>query len=659
MSLTTREFPIVNTASALPAPTAATPLHYRAFIDGLRALAVLAVLFYHADLGCTGGYVGVDVFFVISGYLITGIIFRDIDVGQFQILKFWERRVLRILPALVVIVIACLAAGWILFLPIDFFNLGKSVVAQVLLAPNIYYWQESGYFARDAALQPLLHTWSLGIEEQFYLLLPGLLVAFNRFARKYLLPAILLLCGISFLLSVYWSYTQISANFYLLPTRAWELGIGSVLAVIPARRLEKRWLAEMLSWSGLLAIMIAVFFYTSSTRFPGATALLPCIGAWFVIWANGGSLTSAGKLLALRPVVFVGLISYSLYLWHWPILVFSKYWAIDPLPASLRMLLLIVSVVLAIVTWKFVETPFRKRRVLKTRPQIFAFAGVTTLVLLLSGVSIYQLQGVPARIPAAAIEYMNGSTDRAFLNDLKLRDAVTGNFVELGTGDSNQPIVFMMWGDSHAMAAMPAVDSLCKKYAVRGVAATHASTAPLVGYESTGVASLGKESIAFNNAVLRFIRDKRVANVVLVANWSGYVGQDKNSTRLHRGFIDTITALQDTGASIWIMHEVPQQRCKNAPAALAAAVMFHRGNPDELGVPLAEHQKNRKKLKPIFDELTMRYPRVTVLDPTPVFVTAKNVCRMAKHGRSLYFDCTHLTVAGAMELRPLFTPLFE
>ena len=301
-------------------------LKYRAYIDGLRAIAVLAVLFFHADIGCGGGYVGVDVFFVISGYLITGLILKDLDGGQFQLVKFWERRVRRILPAVAVVLLACLATGWFLLFSLDFKELGESVLAQALLVSNIYFWRESGYFAQAAEMKPLLHTWSLAVEEQFYLLFPFLLIAFKRFSRKSLVPGILLLCCISFSLSVYCSYRHASVNFYFLPTRAWELLLGSFLAAIPAQRTSTRWLTESLSSGGLLAILCAVFFYGPDTRFPGISALLPCVGAALIIWANDHTLTCVGKLLAIRPVVFIGLISYSLYLWHWPMLVFASYW---------------------------------------------------------------------------------------------------------------------------------------------------------------------------------------------------------------------------------------------------------------------------------------------------------------------------------------------
>ena len=644
--------------SLIPPPaTTANPFIYRAFIDGLRAIAVLAVLFYHADIGCKGGYVGVDVFFVISGYLITGLILKDIGAGQFRIAKFWERRVLRIFPALAVVVIACLVVGWFLLLPIEFNNMGKSVVAQVLLISNIFFWRSSGYFTNGAESQLLLHTWSLAVEEQFYLFFPCLIALINRFSRNYLIPIILALCGMSFLLSINWSYTHADANFYLLPTRAWELGIGALLAIIPARLSLKRWLAEMLSWGGLTMVLCAVFLFDSGTRFPGVAAILPCVGTFAVIWANINSPTSVGRLLAMRPMVFVGLISYSLYLWHWPILVFSKYWSFSTIPAGSRILLLIVSMALAVISWKYVETPFRKRNVFKSRPAIFAFAGITTVVILLAGLFIYRSHGVPSRIPAAALQYANGGSDRDFVSNVSLKDARSGKFVEFGKIDKDLPIDVMVWGDSHAIAVMPVIDYLAKEYSIRGAAATYVSTCPAVGFESIGKWSLKRDSVAFNDAVVSFIRDKKVSNVVMVGFWGSYMDHG-DSTRIRRGLIDTIDALKGTGTRIWIVRQVPQQQYHNVPVALALATIYHRGDPETFGIPLAEQRKAYNTQNCIFEGLD-RYPRVTVLDPTGSFVDSDSICRVAKNGKALYIDNQHLTVAGAMELRPLFTPLFE
>jgi peptidoglycan/LPS O-acetylase OafA/YrhL len=269
-------------------------MKYRAEIDGLRAVAVLSVLFFHANIGVSGGYVGVDVFFVISGYLITGLILKECDRGTFRIVEFWERRVRRIVPVLTVVVLSCLVAGWFLLLPLDFKELGQSVVAQAMLLSNVYFWRESGYFAQAAEVKPLLHTWSLAVEEQFYLIYPVALVALTRLSRKALVATIVFLCSVSLILSIYSSYRHPSANFYLLPTRAWELLMGSFLAALPTQRASIRWLTECLSWGGLISILCAACLYGDDTRFPGIAALLPCVGTALVIWANGHTLTSLG-----------------------------------------------------------------------------------------------------------------------------------------------------------------------------------------------------------------------------------------------------------------------------------------------------------------------------------------------------------------------------
>jgi peptidoglycan/LPS O-acetylase OafA/YrhL len=631
-------------------------LKYRAYVDGLRAVAVLPVLFFHANLGCTGGYVGVDIFFVISGYLITGLILKDLDVGQFHIVKFWERRVRRILPAVAVVMLATLVAGWFLLLPQGFKELGESATAQTLLVSNIYFWVKSwigaGYFAPAAQVKPLLHTWSLAVEEQFYLFFPFLLIAFKRFSHKSIVPAIMLFGGVSFGFSVYCSYFYPAVNFYFLPPRAWELLLGAYLAAIPVQsRASARWLTESLSWGGLLAILCAAFCYDRETRFPGAAALLPCVGTALILWANGYTLTSVGKFLALRPIVFIGLISYSLYLWHWPVLVFYKYWAIDPVPPGQRLLLLLASVGLAVLSWKFVETPFRQRVILKTRSQIFSFAGVTTAVLLFAGLAVFISHGLPSRLPADALRYANISPDLVFKKELSLKQALAGDLFELRTSNKQQPIKLLVWGDSHAMAVMPVFDTLCEEHAIRGVAATHAGTTPLVGFEDNNPSSLREECIPYNNAVVDFIRKRRVRDVILVARWGG-----KETWQLRRCLLATLDILKGSCTRIWVMRDVPIQRW-NVPDALASAI-WHGDDPEKLGLPLAEYRAEFQHQDPVFQGLTRLFPQVTVLDPTDLFVSTNNLCRVESGGKALYCDKDHLTVAGAMLLRPLFEPIF-
>lgn len=292
---------------------------------------MLAVVFCHVGLGVTGGFVGVDVFFVISGYLITGLLIRDITNGDFSILDFWDRRIRRIVPALAVVTLVTILVGWLLMLPNAYGQLRESVVSLNLLISNIYFWENTGYFSPAAAEMPLLHTWSLAVEEQFYLVMPLLLLGVMRLCEQRLVSFIILVlvCG-SFALSVCGTHSAPSATFYLLPTRAWELLVGSLLAFTPIdwRRHfpSLGMLEEVIGVVGLALIMIPCVALTDSSRFPGIGAVAPVTGTAVLIGLGIGSSrpTLVTRVLSYKPLVFIGLISYSLYLWHWPIIAFLK-----------------------------------------------------------------------------------------------------------------------------------------------------------------------------------------------------------------------------------------------------------------------------------------------------------------------------------------------
>ena len=296
---------------------------YRADVDGLRALAVIPVVLFHAALGFPGGFVGVDIFFVISGYLITTIIAKEMVQGEFQMKNFWERRIRRILPAAAVMSLFVLIAGACILLPFQFQDLGKSSIAQTLMVSNFYFWQQDGYFAAPSDFEPLLHTWSLAVEEQFYFIFPVLMVFLFKKGRHHLIRWTSILFALSFIWSIYGVTHYPSATFYLLPARGWELLIGALIALVPMRIPKAYGLPQILSWTGFALIFYAYTRYSLSTTFPGLSAAPPVLGTALLIIANRDSLTLPGKILALPPIVFIGKISYSLYLWHWPLLVLS------------------------------------------------------------------------------------------------------------------------------------------------------------------------------------------------------------------------------------------------------------------------------------------------------------------------------------------------
>lgn len=362
-------------------------MNYRAEIDGLRAVAVLSVMLFHAGVPFfQGGFVGVDVFFVISGYLITGIIAGELQRGTFSLAHFYERRVRRIVPALVVVTtVSFLLAFWLL-LPSEMAPFARSVFSVFTVSSNILFKKETGYFDSDAELKPLLHTWSLSVEEQYYILYPFLLIVVFRFARGYLLPVLAALLVASFACSQYWVATQPAAAFFLLQSRAWELLVGALLALNMPRPAVDAVLSRHAPWlslAGVAALAWAIFAFSEQTPFPGGSALLPTLGAAALI-AGARAGTPVWRCLAWQPLVFVGLLSYSAYLWHQPVLAFARIHFDSELALSLRLGLLGLAFALAYLSWRFVEKPFRKASSISRRT-VWWLAAVSAALLLVLG----------------------------------------------------------------------------------------------------------------------------------------------------------------------------------------------------------------------------------------------------------------------------------
>lgn len=359
---------------------------YRPEIDGLRAVAILPVVLYHASIpGFTGGYVGVDVFFVISGYLISTIILEQLRCGTFSFIAFYKRRMKRIFPALFVMLAASFGAAFLLLPPSEMQQFAQSVIASTFFYSNHFFLGESGYFATAAELTPLLHTWSLSVEEQFYLIFPAILLATNRFSVKYQFAAITLLAALSFGAAQYLVHSDPSAAFYLLPTRFWELALGAMAAQLQLAGVSTRGRfagqRTVLALLGAALILYAVFAFDKDTPFPGAAALLPSVGAVLIIMFAGPA-DLVGRLLAQRGPVFIGLISYSLYLWHYPMLAFARRFPGGENPLLLAAVAA-AAVLVAYLSYRLVETPIRRNATLSTR-QVYSasFAAMAGLAVL-------------------------------------------------------------------------------------------------------------------------------------------------------------------------------------------------------------------------------------------------------------------------------------
>lgn len=375
-------------------------MKYRPEIDGLRTIALLPVVFFHAGITqFSGGYVGVDVFFVISGFLITGIILRELQSGEFSVIRFYERRARRILPALfAMIAVSSVLAGLIL-LPYEFVTYARGVIAALLFASNILFWRESGYFAASSEENPLLHTWSLAVEEQFYILFPLVLLFIWRWFPRGLIPLLVITFIVSLAIADFFSTRSVSANFYLLPTRAWELLAGSLTAVFVMRRgTISGMVGQAFGIAGLAAIIFAILYFDSATPFPSLWAIVPVFGSVAII-LGATPATAVGSLLSSKPLVGIGIISYSTYLWHQPLFAFARILHAETQPSIGLMLgLAFTSLGLGWLSWRFVERPFRRPGAF-SRNKIFALSGLGMAVFTGLGLLTILSQGHPQRYP--------------------------------------------------------------------------------------------------------------------------------------------------------------------------------------------------------------------------------------------------------------------
>ena len=433
---------------------------YRREIDGLRALAVVPVILFHAGFQAfSGGFVGVDVFFVISGYLITSIILAELETGTFSVVNFYDRRARRILPALFVVMLACLPFAWLWLLPDYLKSFSQSLVAVPVFASNILFWITSGYFEPAAELKPLLHTWSLAVEEQYYVFFPLFLMLTWRLGRRWILPILAVLLVVSLAAAEWGSHAEPVPTFFLLPTRGWELLIGAFAAfflfgkdtdtAVPLK------LAQPLAILGLLLIGYATLVFDKKTPFPGLYALVPTIGTAFII-LFATRHTVVGKLLGSGAFVGVGLLSYSAYLWHQPLFAFARHRSVDE-PSHLQYgVLAVLALALAYLSWKFVETPFRNRNRIG-RKRVFLIGGAFSAFFVTIGLVGQVNAGFVQRLSAdqrkvnAYLDYDFKRTFREGVCFLR-PEQPPSDFADVCREVKADAPTLLIWGDSHAAA---------------------------------------------------------------------------------------------------------------------------------------------------------------------------------------------------------------
>lgn len=635
-------------------------------IDGLRALAVIPVVLFHFGFSAfSGGFVGVDVFFVISGFLITSILFREIGAQRFSFIDFWARRARRIIPALSVMMLATLVLGWLLLTAKDFSELGRTVRYQSLFISNILFMREDGYFEPASDLKPLLHTWSLAVEEQYYIFFPLLMALLMRHLRhwRWMLLAVLL---VSFGLNIAFIEGKPDFTFFSLPTRAWELLCGAMLAVLPApRHAVKPWLSQSVGLAGLAAVLIAIFSFDKTTTFPGWAALLPVLGATALIWSGAQGPTWVAQVLSARAMVWVGLLSYSLYLWHWPVFVYANAISIDGIQHAEAAGWILLALGLAWLSWRFVELPFRDKRLLAGRKPVLVGGLLAMAVLAVTGSMVRSSDGFPQRLSGKALEYAQARDWRAGQMKCMLvtSDKVQDKACLLGP-DKDVPATQLFWGDSHAAALLPAIEDNAAREG-RPVWLYSMSACPPILSDDPR-----QRCRDFNEHTMEQVRRLQPKDVVLASNWSLYVyGREdgdrkvllnsRDSTveaeaRMAAALQARVKAIRETGAQVWLFKEVPLQR-KGAISRLTSLARVGR-SAEGLGRPLQEHLARQRFLSSLFDSMSAADPGVHVIDPTPL-MCASGVCSVELNGHTQYKDEDHLSDAGSARLSPLFAPV--
>ena len=659
---------------------------YRADIDGLRALAVLSVMFHHYLVpGFRGGFVGVDVFFVISGFLIAAHIEGDLAAHRFSLLAFYERRIRRILPALFLVFALFLALASKVYFPPDL-HMQTLLAAYVIpFLANYAFYQNAGNYGGDLAGHiAMLHTWSLAVEEQFYLFFPLLMIGIARFTRGRYSAVLWIIALASFVFCVVGTYIAPSAAFYLAPFRAWELLAGALLAVgrfSPPRSPRVRAGAAL---SGLLLIAGADLLLSNDTPYPGAWALVPCAGAVAILHAACDRSVLVGNALDNPVMRRIGLWSYSLYLFHWPILVLAQYYFLDPLSVTLRCVLLASTFLLGALSWRYVEQPFRLPRALLNRPGLYGVAAASGVALAVATFVLHR----------AADPRHYGARERALFpsytaDQTRCRNTSPEDMhaPPCKLGDKSAAVKAILWGDSHALALLPAVDAAYAGHHEAAIFAQIGGCPPLLGVHVRDFSPAGSELFRswidehglgrserckrHSEAVLNWIAGNHIEAVILAAHWIAYT-EGKHSRRLTdsqnpenysmldnaavfaRGLDGLLAVLERARVRVYLVDDAPQS-IVNVPYALASAQRLHLDR--DFRISRVDYEAQQHSAAAILARLQERY-RFRILKPEDS-LCAGGMCSIARVDAPLYTDGEHLSELGAMIAEPALGAIWD
>jgi peptidoglycan/LPS O-acetylase OafA/YrhL len=621
-------------------------MRYRPEIDGLRAIAVVPVLLFHAGFDSIGGgFAGVDVFFVISGFLITSIIHSEIREGRFSIVSFYERRARRLAPALFFVCVVSTVFAIMWMLPQELNEFGKNLYAVNLFGSNFVFWDQTGYFAPSGELMPLLHTWSLAVEEQFYIVFPLFLLALRRYPVEKVLKVLAAGCVLSFGATQILARVDPAANFYLLPSRLWELGIGAMLALAGEEyfRLSKGF-REFAAGLGLLAIVASYFLVRESAFYPGWTTVPVVLGTASVL-AFGQGDTLVGRLLCARPLVAVGLISYSLYLWHQPVLAFARLRAIDEIPPLGYILLLALCLVLAYLSWRYIEQPFRKPARI-ARGAVFALTLACGGVAIMAGLSLDGADGFASRNRDLA-RLIEPSVGLA-----KDCDAVIG----LKCANSPKPEI-AVWGDSYARHLVDGI--IASKPDVQLVQLTKNNCGPFLDLAPI-LPRLGRgwsEECAQHNADVRrfLLANRSIRYVVLSSQLSQYLNEKTVLLDGHREVPADIKTLIDDSRStlawleangfktVWVAP--PPQNGRDTGLCVARARLLGQSI-ERCELSLKDVRADNKDVLRVIADIADEYPVVSFMD----YLCDEDFCKVEDKGVALFEDHGHFSAKGSRQI---------
>jgi peptidoglycan/LPS O-acetylase OafA/YrhL len=627
---------------------------YREDIDWLRAIAVLAVVAFHFEVPAVfGGFVGVDIFFVISGYLITGIIQSEVKSGTFSFAQFYERRVRRLLPALYAMVALMAIPSFHYLLTSERQEFFRSVAAVVTFTSNFFFWFQTGYFDHAAVEKPLLHTWSLAVEEQFYLALPLLLWGLLRFARgRNVLPLAIGVLGLaSFALSIWLMRTDRSANaFFMSPPRAWEFLVGGLIAT-PGFPVLRHALAQQ-SARGIALVLIAIpiFSLRQGPGFPGFDALTPCIGAAMFIWSGIGVPTlKRNPYSPLNAAKFFGQISYSLYLWHWPLFTFARFSKSSlVLDAFDKIVLFVLTVLISYLSWRFVEQPFRKGTLAPTRRAAFRIAGCATVVLLAASVAGIVLSRTPSDADRVALqlESYNAYNYQPLYRFGSCFAPASGVFDNSCLGFSPDKTNVLLWGDSLAAHYFHGLARTTDPQVVNVLQATQAACMPTFNAAAQGNASCR----SFAGQMEAFFRDHRPSLVILSADWLEY-SRPPRFDGMIADLKQTISALNGAGMAVVLLGPAVQFRTR-LPSMLMRAHLRHvEPRPDDFMLPdIFLLDEKMKAALPAQD----KFSYVSVVD---TICPARQCPIIIDGGIPLAWDHAHLTAEGSVYVMDRLAPM--